>query len=136
MAGRILRLFYSENDGLWVYDQTGKIFKYSEKNDAFILILALDHLIQEPVTLNKFYIDNQGNYWFGTQSGAYKIDHNNELICVLSNKYVTDIISINNCNIIATSQGVYLLSSDYMNGMQVLNPDMYVQTVYHDDEKN
>ena len=136
MAGRILRLFYSEKDGLWVYDQTGKIFKYSEKNDAFILILALDHLIQEPVTLNKFYIDNQGNYWFGTQSGAYKIDHNNELICVLSNKYVTDIISINNCNIIATSQGVYLLSSDYMNGIQVLNPDMYVQTLYHDDEKN
>ena len=78
MAGRILRLFYSEKDGLWAYDQTGKIFKYSDRNDGFNPILALDHLIQGPITLNKFYIDNHGNSWFGTQCGAYKIDQNNE----------------------------------------------------------
>ena len=136
MAGRILRLFYSEKDGLWAYDQTGKIFKYSDRNDGFNPILALDHLIQGPITLNKFYIDNHGNSWFGTQCGAYKIDQNNELNCVLSNKYVTDIISIDNSNIIATSQGIYLLSHNYMNEIHELNPDMYVQSLYHDNEKN
>ena len=38
MAGRILSLFYSDDVGLWAYDQTGKIFKYSTKDDIFTLV--------------------------------------------------------------------------------------------------
>ena len=57
MAGRILRLYYSEQYGLWVYDQTGKIFRYSERNDSFSQSYALEQMILGPLTLNKFFID-------------------------------------------------------------------------------
>ena len=132
MAGRILSLFYSDEFGLWAYDQTGKVFKYSAKDDIFILVYVLDQLIQESITLNKFSIDDLGNFWFGTQNGAYKIDKNGELHIMLTNKYVTDIISTGDINFIASSQGLYQLLSDSSDEIRQLDPDIYVQSIYYD----
>ena len=136
MAGRILRLFYDENYGLWGYDQTGKIFRYSERDDAFTQVFVLDQMIDGPITLNKFHIDNQGVCWFGTHKGAYAKRSGDTIRCVLPDIYVTDIIAVRNDIAIATSEGVYKLHASYHTNILPQTSDLYAQTLYYDDKRN
>ena len=132
MAGRVLRLYYSEQYGLWVYDQTGKIFKYLERNDTFSPFYALEQMIPGPITLNNFFIDESEVFWFGTQKGVYKKQQDGAIECVLSDKYITDIITVDNTTVIASSQGIFQINKDSIRVINQITDNLYIQSLYYD----
>ena len=72
LAGRRLYLLYDAQQGLFAYDHTGRIYRYSTILDHFEQVLHLGQLIQEEVILNKLCLDSDGTWWMGADKGLYK----------------------------------------------------------------
>lgn len=132
MAGRRLRLLYHQNQGLWAYDHTGRIFQYSTENDAFELKLVLGEAIGGEIILNKLHLDNNGALWMGLSKGLYKKEQNGSIAAVLADQYVNDIITHTQSAFVATSMGVVQLSD--IQKVQWLIKGEDVQTLYYHED--
>ncbi len=111
MAGRRLRLLYNEQyGGLWAYDNTGRIYRYSAPNDCFEQYLFLGQFINGEIILNKICLDNEGTLWLGLNSGLYKKEIDGRITSIVREQYVNDIISTNESLFVGTSTGVLQLS--------------------------
>ena len=73
LAGRRLYLLYDAQQGLFAYDHTGRIYRYSTILDHFEQVLHLGQLIQEEVILNKLCLDSDGTWWMGADKGLYNM---------------------------------------------------------------
>ena len=135
MAGRRLRLWYDEQNGLWAYDHTGRIFKYSTENDAFELMLSLGEGIGGEIILNKVFIDQEGCLWMGLSKGLFKKEKNGKIISVLPDRYVNDIAADSSSVYVGTSTGVVLLEAQREPAWLVADED--VQSLYyHSDHQH
>ena len=83
LAGRRLYLLYDAQQGLFAYDHTGRIYRYSTILDHFEQVLHLGQLIQEEVILNKLCLDSDGTRWMGADKGLYKQEADHRLVAVL-----------------------------------------------------
>lgn len=129
MAGRRLRLWYDEHNGLWAYDHTGRIFQYSTKDDAFELKLSLGEAIGGEIILNKLFIDKKGCLWMGLSKGLYKKEKDGNIITVLDDQYVNDIVADSSSVYVGTSVGVVQLTSQQEANWLVKEED--VQNLYY-----
>lgn len=91
LAGRRLYLLYDAQQGLFAYDHTGRIYRYSTILDHFEQVLHLGQLIQEEVILNKLCLDSDGTWWMGADKGLYKQEADHRIVAVLKGQYVNDI---------------------------------------------
>src|SRR5574344_876068 len=129
MAGRTLRLLYSSKFGLWAYDNTGRVYRYSEEEDKFKLYLFLGRYIRHDCVLNKFHIDGDGSFWFGTNYGLFKKVCRKSLTCVISHQNVNDIVEITKTIYAGTSSGVYKVTNVRTS---LLVKGVNIQTLFYD----
>ncbi|MDL2214945.1 response regulator [Dysgonomonas sp. OttesenSCG-928-M03] len=136
MAGRRLRLLYDERYGLWAYDHTGRIYRYSAKKDCFEQDLYLGEYISGEIILNKLCLDNKGIFWFGLSSGLYKKEADGRITSVVTEQYVNDIVSTDKSLFVGTSEGVLKLSHSQLNKTNWLINGKDVQTLFCDIVKD
>lgn len=132
MAGRRLRLLYDERYGLWAYDHTGRIYRYSVQNDGFEQDLYLGEYISGEIILNKLCLDHKGTLWFGLSSGLYKKEADGRITSVIPEQYVNDIISTSESLFIGTSMGVLQLPNFQEDRVRWLVNGEDVQTLFCD----
>ena len=82
LAGRRLYLLYDAQQGLFAYDHTGRIYRYSTILDHFEQVLHLGQLIQEEVILNKLCLDSNGTWWMGADKGLYKQEADHHIVLI------------------------------------------------------
>lgn len=108
LAGRRIYLLYDERNGLWAYDHTGRIYRYSAREDRFEQVLSLGEAIrQEEIILNKLLIDEEGTFWIGLSEGLYKRSTGGDVVSVIQGVYVNDIITMGRTLFAGTSTGVW-----------------------------
>ena len=129
MAGRRFHLWYDEQNGLWAYDQTGRIFQYSIENDAFELRFSLGEAIGGEIILNKVFMDYEGCLWLGLSKGLYKKEKNGVIVNVLADRYVNDIMSDSSTIYAGTSTGVVQITPTLETNWLVKEED--VQSLYY-----
>ena len=91
MAGRRLKLCYDVDYGLWAYDHSGRIYRYSVKKDSFDLLFVLSSFIQGEIILNKLCFAPDGVLWLGLSTGLFKMEQTGDIHLVLEDSYVNDI---------------------------------------------
>ncbi|OJU54119.1 MAG: hybrid sensor histidine kinase/response regulator [Bacteroidales bacterium 45-6] len=136
MAGRTLRVLYDKQYGLWAYDNTGKIYRYSIKNDCFEQYLYLSEFIKGEIILNKLCLDRTGALWLGLSKGLYRKEINGRIASIIPGQYVNDIVPSGESLFVGTSKGVLQLSRTQLGKIQWLTKEKYVQTLFHDTAKN
>lgn len=135
MAGRTLRLLYDNQYGLWAYDNTGKIYRYSIELDSFEQYLSLSDFIHEEIILNKLSIDGEGTLWFGLSKGLYKKKADGNITVVIPEQYINDIVSTDKSLFVGTFTGVFELSHTLLSKMHWIIKDKNVQTLFFDANK-
>ena len=132
LAGRRLYLLYDAQQGLFAYDHTGRIYRYSTILDHFEQVLHLGQLIQEEVILNKLCLDSDGTWWMGADKGLYKQEANHRIVAVLKGQYVNDIAFAGESLFVGTSNGVWQLSHALPDKKRQLLEGWNVQTLFYD----
>ncbi|WP_372773609.1 two-component regulator propeller domain-containing protein [Mangrovibacterium sp.] len=130
MGGRTLRLLYDKRYGLWAYDNTGRIYRYSIQDDSFEQYLYLAQFISEEIILNKLCLDENGTLWLGLSSGLYKKDTDKPITPVIRGQYINDIIPTGELLFIGTSTGVLQLSYSQLDKVHWLITEKDVQTLF------
>lgn len=136
MAGRRLRLLYDKQYGLWAYDNTGKVYRYSVQNDCFEQYLDLAQFIKEEIILNKLCLDHKGTLWLGLSKGLYKKEVSGRVTSIIGEQYINDIVCTGESLFVATSAGVLQLSHPRLDQTRWLISGKDVQTLFHDNTKN
>jgi signal transduction histidine kinase/ligand-binding sensor domain-containing protein/DNA-binding response OmpR family regulator len=131
MGGRTLRLLYDKQYGLWAYDNTGRVYRYSVQNDCFERYLHLAQLINEEIILNKLCLDQNGTLWLGLSKGLYKKDADKPITSVIPGQYINDIISTGESLFVGTSIGVLQLTYSQLDKAHWLIKGKDVQTLFH-----
>ena len=135
LAGRRLYLLYDAQQGLFAYDHTGRIYRYSTILDHFEQVLHLGQLIQEEVILNKLCLDSDGTWWMGADKGLYKQEADHRIVTVLKGQYVNDIAFAGESLFVGTSNGVWQLSHALPDKKRQLLEGWNVQTLFCDKPK-
>ena len=135
LAGRRLYLLYDAQQGLFAYDHTGRIYRYSTILDHFEQVLHLGQLIQEEVILNKLCLDSDGTWWMGADKGLYKQEADHRIVAVLKGQYVNDIAFAGESLFVGTSNGVWQLSHALPDRKRQLLEGWNVQTLFCDKPK-
>lgn len=135
LAGRRLYLLYDAQQGLFAYDHTGRIYRYSTILDHFEQVLHLGQLIQEEVILNKLCLDSDGTWWMGADKGLYKQEADHRIVAVLKGQYVNDIAFAGESLFVGTSNGVWQLSHALPDKKRQLLEGWNVQTLFCDKPK-
>lgn len=137
MAGRRLRLLYNERyGGLWAYDHTGRIYRYSIQNDCFEQDLYLGEYISGEIILNKLCLDHKGTFWFGLSSGLYRKEADGRITSIVPKQYVNDIVSTGEFLFVGTSMGVLQLLHSKLSETRWLANGKDIQTLFCDVVKN
>lgn len=136
MAGRTLGLLYDKEYGLWAYDNTGKIYRYSAQNDNFEKYLYLSDFINEEIIMNKLCIDNKGTLWLGLSNGLYKKEIDGPITPIIRDQYVKDIVCADESLFVGTSMGVLQLSYSQLEKPHWLIRGKDIQTLFHDVIRN
>lgn len=136
MAGRRLRLIYNERYGLWAYDHTGRIYRYSVENDCFEEDISLGQYISGEIILNKMCLDHNGILWFGLSQGLYKKEADGSINSIIREQYVNDIVSTGEFLFVGTSTGVLQLLHSKLSETRWLINEKDVQTLFCDVPKN
>lgn len=124
MAGRITRLYYSE-DTLYAYDTSGKVYKYSDTYDNFELYLRLSEHVNKSVTLNKFVHTSDGLDLLASDDGLFLRKADEAIQPIIPNVSVNDILLTDMGLFVGTSSGMKILNNDQnindVNSLQGLN---------------
>lgn len=136
MAGRTLRVLYDKQYGLWAYDNTGKIYRYSVENDCFEKYVYLSESIKGEIVLNKLCLDRTGALWLGLSKGLYRKETDGRVISVFQNTYVNDILTAGEVLFAGTSTGVLQLTDSQSKKTQWLAKGKDVQTLFYDTAKS
>lgn len=69
--GRNIYLVKSPKSEIWAYTNSGKIFRYSDDADTFVLELDLAEKMINDLHLNYLYIDDNGDLWLALKKGLF-----------------------------------------------------------------
>ncbi|MCC8154942.1 MAG: hypothetical protein LIP01_12525 [Tannerellaceae bacterium] len=135
-AGRRLRVLYDEEYGLWAYDHTGRIYRYSIFNDCFEQDLYLGQFISGEIILNKLYLDHKGIFWCGLSTGLFRIEADGNITPVIQGEYVNDIVSTEETIFAGTSRGILQISHSQIRDINWLINEKDVQSLFWDANQN
>lgn len=134
LAARIIQLCYMPDGALWAYDNTGKIYKYSDTYDNFELKTQLSEYISGNITLNKYHITKDGKAFFGLTTGLYT-SVNNRIERYIAGLNVNDIVSLGNRLYLGTTTGLKIVNTANRHATGLLDGKS-IQTLYYDKERN
>ena len=134
LAARIIQLYYMPDGALWAYDNTGKIYKYSDTYDNFELKTQLSEYISDNITLNKYHITKDGKAFFGLTTGLYT-SVNNRIERYIAGLNVNDIVSLGNRLYLGTTTGLKIVNTANRHATGLLDGKS-IQTLYYDKERN
>ena len=134
LAARIIQLCYMPDGALWAYDNTGKIYEYSDTYDDFELKTQLSEYISGNITLNKYHITKDGKAFFGLTTGLYT-SVNNRIERYIAGLNVNDIVSLGNRLYLGTTTGLKIVNTANRHTTGLLE-GRNIQTLYHDKERN
>ena len=134
LAARIIQLCYMPDGALWAYDNTGKIYKYSDTYDNFELKTQLSEYISDNITLNKYHITKDGKAFFGLTTGLYT-SVNNRIERYIAGLNVNDIVSLGNRLYLGTTTGLKIVNTANRHATGLLDGKS-IQTLYYDKERN
>ncbi len=133
LAGRRLHLLYDIRQGIWAYDHTGRIYRYSVSYDCFEQMLHVGRMIQEDVILNKLAFDGDGVLWIGLDKGLYRRKADGSVVAVLKGEYVNDITFISDRLFAGTFTGVWQVLWKKTDEKRQLLKGWHVQTLWGDE---
>lgn len=134
LAARIIQLLYLPDGALLAYDNTGKVYQYSDVYDRFELKTQLSRYISGNITLNKYHITEDGKEFFGLTSGLY-VKENNRVRKCIAGLDVNDIVSLGGTLYLGTTAGLRITDTDGRHVKGLLDGKS-IQTLYYDRERN
>lgn len=134
-AGRRLYLLHDIRYGIWAYDHTGRIYRYSIPYDCFEQVLHVGRAIQEDIILNRLSFDEDGVLWIGLDKGLYRQKPDGSVVAVLKGEYVNDIACAGKWLFAGTFTGVWRIAREKTDERSKLLNDKQVQTLFWDQEK-
>lgn len=134
-AGRKQHLIYDVRQGLWAYDHTGRVYRYSVTHDRFVQTLHIGQVIGEDVVLNKLAFDADGVLWIGLDKGLYRQDTDGSVVAVLKGEYVNDIALADGRLWAGTFTGVWQISCKGTFERSQLLSGRQVQTLFWDEQQ-
>lgn len=135
LAARIIQLSYMQDGILKAYDNTGKIYRYSETYDAFELEIQLSRFISGNITLNKYLVTDEGKTFFGLTSGLYVMGRDNRIGKYVTGLNVNDMFSIGNKLYVGTTSGLKVIDTASNKQVGTLLDGKNIQTLYYDNER-
>lgn len=135
LAARIIRIDCLPDSSLWAYDNTGKIYCYSEIHDSFELVRRLSDDISGNITLNKFCKSENGHFFFGLTQGLYRASENGKAQIYMPGINVNDIVPVGDSLYVGTTEGLKII--DVNTGRSILSQleEKSIQTLYYDGDK-
>lgn len=134
LAARIIQLLYLPDGALLAYDNTGKVYQYSDVYDRFELKTQLSRYISGNITLNKYHITEDGKEFFGLTSGLY-VKENNRVRKCIAGLDVNDIVSLGGTLYLGTTAGLKITDTSGRHVKGLLDGKS-IQTLYYDRERN
>lgn len=134
-AGRKLHLIDDVRQGLWAYDNTGRVYHYSVTHDRFVQTLHIGQAIGEDVVLNKLAFDADGVLWIGLDKGLFRWENDGSVIAVLRGEYVNDIVFAGERLLAGTFTGVWQVSCKGAFEKSQLLSGRQVQTLFWDGQQ-
>lgn len=135
MAGRRIQLLHDDQHGLWAYDHTGRIYRYSVRKDCFEQEMHLGEYDGE-IRLHKICLDSNGTLWLALSSGLHKREADGRITLIAGGQPVNDIISTGESLFVGTSMGVLQLSHSGLNDTRWLINEKNVETLFCDVSRN
>ena len=134
LAARIIQLLYLPDGALLAYDNTGKVYQYSDVFDRFELKTQLSRYMSGNITLNKYHITEDGKEFFGLTSGLY-VKENNRVRKCIAGLDVNDIVSLGGTLYLGTTAGLRITDTDGRHVKGLLDGKS-IQTLYYARERN
>lgn len=134
LADRRIRLVYGHRQGLWAFDNTGRVYRYSEAHDGFVEEFSVGAHVKGEIILNTVCMDDRGSLWLGMSRGLFKREADGRISRMIADCYVTDVLPVDSVLYVATTGGVLVYGTDGLKQSSTLLPGEYVQTLYHDSE--
>ncbi len=133
MGWRRIGLMYDEQrDALWAWDNAGRVYLYSPRNDTFEQTIFWAEYAEEDVALNKICFDNNGGLWLALSTGLYRELPDGTITLVAGGQSVNDIICVGDWIVAGSAEGVFRLRHSRPDGVQRLMDGQDVQTLYYD----
>ena len=123
-------MHHDAKQGLWVFDNIGRIFRYNRRTNDFELVINLLEKLGGEVVMNALCTDATGRFWIGLKSGLYLWDGKSSLKCVLKDHYVNAVTLWGNTVAVGTNDGLWLVTE----GKKPLHrlPGLMVQSLLSD----
>ena len=132
MAGRRLKLCYYADHGLWAYDHSGRIYRYSVEKDCFELLFVLSAFIPGEIILNKISLDADGMLWLGLSKGLFCMEQGGTIHAVMKGEYVNEILPMADYLYIGTSDGMVIYDKQAFAVVKKVARGTDVLTLYFD----
>lgn len=131
MVSRIFRLYKSEKGDLYVYSNTGKIFRYDVVSNSFVLCLDVTKMFPDPIVLNDIsFRDNR--WWIALDRGLYSYGEDGKLKTVIGNTCVNDLMESKRGLSVGTNNGFFFVQRR-TSKLKLVFPNLQVQTCYYDE---
>lgn len=111
-SGATTMLAKGPDNSLYVYNNVGKIYKYSPLTDRFELHIDLAEHIHTGLTLNNLFIDSQESLWIGLTTGLYGCRPNEEPEPIANDCHVTHITETPQGIAVGTVTGLRIYSKE------------------------
>lgn len=111
-------------DSLYVFDNTGKIFRYNTIQDRFDEVWNIARLMKRDVILNDVLVDANG-VWLAMREGVFRLQAD-RLVALYAGIYANYIVKTSQHLFFCTTQGVY-----HQKGVAV--PGVNVECGYYDE---
>lgn len=135
LAARIIQLSYMQDGILKAYDNTGKIYRYSETYDAFKLEMQLSNFVSGNITLNKYLESGDGSAFCGLTSGLYLIGCDRKVLRFIPGLNVNDMFLLGSSLYVATTSGLKVVDTRSGRIGASLMDGFNIQTLYYDAER-
>jgi len=109
MAGRVIQLYYDGLEELWAYDNTGRIYLYSEVYDRFDHVAKVGDAESGDVRLNRIFRSDSGENLLGMAQGLFSYDKEGGVTPIITDVYVNDIAESDSALYVATTSGLKVI---------------------------
>ncbi len=116
MAGRVIQLYYDGLEELWAYDNTGRIYLYSEVYDRFDHVAKVGDAESGDVRLNRIFRSDSGENLLGMAQGLFSYDKEGGVTPIITDVYVNDIAESDSALYVATTSGLKVIGDGCQSG--------------------
>lgn len=131
LISRTVRICRSASGLLFAADERGRIYTYNPVQDRFDHRVSLMDELQEDVSLEGIYADDQEHLWMATNRGLATLSPTDSVSWLLSDQSISHVGPVGDQLIVGSDKGIYTLSRQ---GEPQLLPisDINLQSSFYD----